>query len=657
MRRLVGHQDVTIALGNGDENVDLIHCVVKRVRGAVATVAPCDAIATRLQSTMRTGALGFLTFDHYGAPIALRGAAQASSDGATIEFVVLDGVQVEERRRAPRVALKTPVRVASLADNLAGPIETVTANLSLVGALLKREPGLGTGPWQIELFLPGESTPVRGTASLARHSADHLGVAFADIEDADLIRIKKAVADQPQASAAAQANTRIFLPAAAVVAPSDHTGADFARDRDFELIVDSIPYIVFIASRYGSTEYFNQRGIDYMGLPREKTRGWAWTAMLHDDDVERVAAAWAEAAAGEAPYEIEYRLRRHDGEFRWHQARALPVRARDGEVVKWIGTLIDIDDQRRLEHSLRASERRAAASLSLLEALQASAPAGLGFVDRDFRVVHINEMLALANGAPREQQLGRTLAEVMPALWAHLEPTFRRVLETGDAVLDRETTRKLPVERGRVGTALTSFYPVRFEGEVIGIGIVVLDITERKQTEEALRNASERDPQTGAYNRLKLFAELERIVRDATEHHHPGALLMLDIDNFKHTNDTHGHTAGDQLLSAVAQLLMTTSPETTIIARIGGDEFAMVLPDTTEDQARTAANKLRTLLRKHATGPVTLSIGIAPFTGTEQLTAEDLLAAADTALYNAKAAGGDQATVHQGRPYHDVHRP
>ena len=213
MRRLVGHQDVTIALNDGDRNVELIACVVKRARGAVATLAPCDAIAPRLQSTLTTGALGFLTFDHYGAQIALRGAAQTSSEGATIEFAVLDGVQLEERRRAPRVALETPVRVALLADDLSGaPIETVTANLSVVGALLKRQPGLGNGPWRIELFLPGEPTPVRCTASLARHSADHLGVAFADIEDPDLIRIEKALADQPKAPAAAAARTGVISP-------------------------------------------------------------------------------------------------------------------------------------------------------------------------------------------------------------------------------------------------------------------------------------------------------------------------------------------------------------------------------------------------------------------------------------------------------------
>jgi diguanylate cyclase (GGDEF)-like protein len=216
-----------------------------------------------------------------------------------------------------------------------------------------------------------------------------------------------------------------------------------------------------------------------------------------------------------------------------------------------------------------------------------------------------------------------------------------RVLETGEAVLNHETTRELSGEAGRVRAALTSFYPVRLEGQVIGIGIVVLDITEREEAEQRLKSALERDAQTGAYNRLKLHAELERVLGDAAERRHSLALLMLDIDNFRQTNDSHGHAAGDQLLGTVAEVLMNRFPETDIIARIGGDEFAMILPNATEEQAHTVAKNMRALLREHPTGAVTLSIGISLFDATQPLTLDELLAAADTALYQAKAAGGD----------------
>ncbi len=431
---------------------------------------------------------------------------------------------------------------------------------------------------------------------------------------------------------------------------SHDDGAIAVRDADFELIADSIPHIVWMAAPDGSTEYFNQRGTEYTGLPREANDGWNWLALLHPEDAERTARAWRDAVAREASYAIEYRLRRCDGEFRWHDCRALPVRNEDGEIVKWIGTVTDIDDQRRLEDSLLDSKRQTAESLSLLETLQSTAPVGLGFVDREFRQVRINETLAATSGIPLERQLGRTVAEVIPELWPELEPVYRRVLETGEAVVNRETTGELRGDPGRVHTWLTSLYPVRLEGEVIGIGVVVVDITVRKAMELELKHLSEHDPMTGIHNRRQFFVELDRALRYAARYGRPGAVLMLDLDNFKWINDSYGHATGDQQLRAVAQVLRSRLRETDIVARIGGDEFAVVLPEATEEQALMVARDLRFLLCERPIGPpVYVSIGIAMFDGSEDLSSDDMLVSADMAMYQIKEAGGDQAAVYNGR--------
>ena len=308
------------------------------------------------------------------------------------------------------------------------------------------------------------------------------------------------------------------------------------------------------------------------------------------------------------------------------------------------------EDQRRLQQSLRDAERHTAESLSLLETLQATAPVGFGFVDRDFRLVRANEALAATTGVPRERQIGHTLAEVMPELWSELEPLFRRVLKTGDAVVNRETIGELPGEPEHARTWLTSFYPVRVEGEVIGTGIVVVDITDRKATELQLKDLAERDPLTGLFNRRQLFVELDHVLSYADRYDHVGAVLMLDIDNFKFTNDSYGHAAGDHLLKTVAESLLAKMRETDIVARLGGDEFALVLPQATEEDALAVALRLRAQLCERPTGPpVTVSIGIAMFGASEKLTADDVLVAADIAIYEVKAAGGDQAIVYAGR--------
>jgi diguanylate cyclase (GGDEF)-like protein/PAS domain S-box-containing protein len=418
----------------------------------------------------------------------------------------------------------------------------------------------------------------------------------------------------------------------------------------FEMIAESNPHIVWMATLDGSIDYLNQCGMEYTGLPREANCGRDWGCVLHPEDVDGAMRAWRDAVARGASLAIEVRLRRYDGEFRWHACRARPIRNADGEIVRWVGTTIDIEDQRRLELSLRASERRTTESLSLLETLQSTAPVGLGFVDREFRVLHMNDALAAVNGIPSEQQLGRTVAEAIPELWPELEPVYQGVLETGEAVVNLEATGDLPGDPGRAHTWLTSLYPVRVGAEVIGIGIVTVDITDRKEMEIKLKHLSERDPLTGIDNRRQLFKELDRVLRYAARYDHAGAVLMLDVDNFKWTNDSYGHDAGDHLLISLAGVLTGRLRETDTVARIGGDEFALILPEATEAQALTVALKLRALLSQRPTGPpVHVSIGIALFDGTQNLTADDVLVAADIAMYQVKEAGGDQAAVYDGR--------
>ena len=328
---------------------------------------------------------------------------------------------------------------------------------------------------------------------------------------------------------------------------------------------------------------------------------------------------------------------------------ALPVQTRDGEIARWIGTNTDIEDQHRLQRRLHAAERRSAESPSLLETPQSTAPVGLGFVDRDFRLVHVNDVLAATAGVPKEQQLGRTLAEIIPELWAELEPIYRRVLECAEPVVDRETTGMLPADPGRERSWLTSLYPVRLDHEVVGVGIVAVDISERKAMELELKYLSDHDPLTGIYNRRQLMDELDRVLRYAARYNHPGAVLTLDVDNFKVTNDSEGHGTGDIVLRRVAQLLLGRMRQTDIVGRIGGDEFAVILPEASEEDALAVATRLRELLHESPAGPVTVSIGIALFDASATPTADDLLVAADIAMYQIKAAGGDDAAVYNGR--------
>jgi PAS domain S-box-containing protein len=133
-------------------------------------------------------------------------------------------------------------------------------------------------------------------------------------------------------------------------------GALAASERNLKLIIDTIPVLAWSARPDGSAEFFNQHYLDFIGLSAEQASGWGWTAAVHPEDMNSLAAVWQRILASEAPGETEARLRRYDGEYRWFLLRVNPFRDESGAIVKWHGVNIDIEDRKRAEDAVRASE-------------------------------------------------------------------------------------------------------------------------------------------------------------------------------------------------------------------------------------------------------------------------------------------------------------
>jgi diguanylate cyclase (GGDEF)-like protein len=169
---------------------------------------------------------------------------------------------------------------------------------------------------------------------------------------------------------------------------------------------------------------------------------------------------------------------------------------------------------------------------------------------------------------------------------------------------------------------------------------------------ETLRAQSICDPLTGWHNRRYMEETLEREIGRAARNRRPLAVIMLDIDNFKEFNDLFGHEAGDVALQNLCQMLKTHVRSEDVACRYGGDEFVLVLPDTSAELAAQRVEDMRITVgnremqfRGQMLRPMTLSFGIATFP-TDGRTSQDLLRASDTALFRAKSEGRDRVRLH-----------
>ncbi|HEY8668801.1 MAG TPA: GGDEF domain-containing protein [Tepidisphaeraceae bacterium] len=257
-----------------------------------------------------------------------------------------------------------------------------------------------------------------------------------------------------------------------------------------------------------------------------------------------------------------------------------------------------------------------AALVTMLAGVGASAVAAHQFFHWRIPVRRLNVILKdlHARTAPVEElsQVEGGLAALVPALKIIAQDL--RIRRSEDAQLDQEIRQ-------------------RIENRTSAL----------QRTIEALRHQASRDPLTGLYNRRMLDEHLPNLLTRCRADNVSVCVLMMDLDNFKNLNDTLGHAAGDDMLSAVGQLIRSGVRDQDLAFRCGGDEFVVVLPETPRDQAEALAKRLQMMVDDlsrplRLARPLRISVGIAISSEMSDATAETLLKEADTRLYQQKFA-------------------
>jgi diguanylate cyclase (GGDEF)-like protein/PAS domain S-box-containing protein len=292
--------------------------------------------------------------------------------------------------------------------------------------------------------------------------------------------------------------------------------------------------------------------------------------------------------------------------------------------------------------TLRDAERVADDRADRLVAVVDSSHDAVLALDRHGCVTAISARAELVLGYSERALSGRPLSVVvLEHLRAETDAMVRAALDGRD-VFQHDTQARH--RDGHVVDITVNLAPLRMGAHgIAGVSVIVQDITERKRLERELRHRSERDPLTELFNRRRFDTELQRAVRLAERHGDSGAVVLLDLDDFKLVNDTRGHPAGDRLLRDLAVALAHSVRETDVVARLGGDEFAVLLLNVDEPGATAAAEKVlaatSTALRDWEAG---VSMGAARFGPETTFDPEAVLVAADRALYLAKGSGGNR---------------
>jgi diguanylate cyclase (GGDEF)-like protein/PAS domain S-box-containing protein len=398
--------------------------------------------------------------------------------------------------------------------------------------------------------------------------------------------------------------------------------------------------------------YASPKVMDLLGYEPREIIGKKPFDMMPPEEASRVASLLAPIMTLAKPFAgLENWNRHKNGQLVLLETSGIPIVDTEGKLQGYRGIDRDITERKRAEKALRESEE---AHRLLFETMAQ----GVVYQSEDGRIVSANPAAGKILGLTHDQMIGRTSFDPR---WhtVHEDGTdypgdqhpAMIALRTGQPVPDTVMGVFNPLEQ-RYRWIVVNAIPQFRSGESLPFKVYTTftDITERKRTEESLRYLSAHDILTGFFNRLFFEEEMSRLDRSRQ---FPISAILVDVDGLKQINDELGHSAGDELLRRTASILKETFRAEEMVARIGGDEFAALLPRTDAAAAEMSLNRMRSKLLAHNAvhpgPPLSFSVGAATAEMAGSLV--EALKRADARMYEEKI------TRKEACPSPKVYRP
>jgi diguanylate cyclase (GGDEF)-like protein/PAS domain S-box-containing protein len=392
----------------------------------------------------------------------------------------------------------------------------------------------------------------------------------------------------------------------------------------------------------------NPRLCQILGYGKEELKQKTWAEITYPEDLAADLAQFERLLAGKLErYELDKRFVRKDGSLVYTRLTVACYRSR-GKVQFVIAGLLDITERMRAQAELQKALRQAERFRDALDQV----PTYVYMKDKAHRYLYANQKTLQLFGCSPEELIGCDDTRFFnPDVVRRLWEVDARVFAGENTEVEFESCD--PSGNCRVYWEVkTPIYDEGHPPRIVGLCGISTDITELKRLQRLLEKQAHTDHLTGVYNRGYFIARAEQELNRAARYDSPLSLLMLDLDFFKQVNDRHGHKMGDNVLKKLGEVCQQSLREADIIGRLGGEEFAVLLPETGPNEARETAERLRLLIDairvplEHGSLPlrITVSIGVAVL-ATREDNLDMLLERADQALYLAKEAGRNRVCV------------